>query len=127
MMAPMRLLSVSCGPARGQTKQREGRKLRARSSDHGRAPPIAGRDGREWRRTARRSAAVKPLPANGVSQTTSDPPSSRGAELPLLNYSYSALDSENMRKWVSAQSKSGTSAQHRQLLKVTFGVRWTSD
>src|SRR5258706_269625 len=32
---------------------------------------------------------------------TSDPPSSRGSELPLLSYSYSALVSEDMRKWVS--------------------------
>src|ERR1700674_5667564 len=111
MMALMELLSVSCGPAREQTKQREGRKFHAGSSNRWKARPTAEKDGRESRRKARRSAAAAPLPANGVSRTTNHPPSSRGAELPLLSHSYSALVLENMRKWVSAQSKSGTSAQ----------------
>jgi hypothetical protein len=72
-----------------------------------------------------RSAAVTPLPANGVSRTTSDPPSSRGAELPLLSYSYSALVSENMRKWVSTQSKTGASAPASAAYGNYSRVIWT--
>ncbi len=101
MMALARLFSVACGPAREQTTQREGRKFRAQSSDRGQVRPTAEKDGRESRCKARRRAAAALLPANGVSLATSDPPSSRGSELPLLSYSYSALVSENMRKWVS--------------------------
>ena len=101
MMALTRLFSVACGPARGQTTQREGRKFRAQSLDRGQVRPTEEKDGRESRRKARQSAAAGLLPANGVSRTISDPPASRGVELPLLSYSYSALVSENMRKWVS--------------------------
>jgi hypothetical protein len=125
MMALMQLLSVSCGPARGQTKQREGRKFHAGSSNRWKARPTEEKDGRESRRKATRSAAATPLPANGISRTTSDPPSSRGAELPLLSYSYSALVSENMRKWVSTQSKTGASAPAGATYGNYFRVVWT--
>src|ERR1035438_1317083 len=63
---------------------------RAQRSDRGRVRPTAGPGGRESRRKARRSEAAAPLPANGANWTTSDPPSSRGAELPLLSYPYGA-------------------------------------
>src|ERR1700686_2559886 len=125
MMAVMQLLSVSCGPAREQTKQREGRKFHAGSSNRCEARPTAGQGGTESRRKAMRSAAITPLPANGVSRTTSDPPSSIGAELPLLSYSYSALVPENMRKWVSTQRKTGASAPAGATYGNYFRVIWT--
>src|SRR5712692_10248290 len=79
-MGPTQLLSVSCGPAREQTKQTGGRRSRARNLDRGRAQPTAGRGERESRRKARPPAAAASLPANGASWTTSDPPSARRAE-----------------------------------------------
>src|ERR1700693_1487596 len=120
MMALMQLLSVSCGLAREQTKQREGRKFHAGSSNRWTARPTEEKDGRESRRKATRSAAATPLPANGVSRTTSDPPSLIGAELPLRSYSYSALLLENTRKWVSTKRKTGASAQPGAPMEITF-------
>src|SRR5271157_6564222 len=117
MMGLMELRSVSCGPARKQTTQRGGRRSRARSSDRGRARPTAGKGGRESRRKARRSEAAAALPANGAHWTTSDPPSSSGAELPLLSYPYGALhlricESESSRK-VKPTLRANTSGGER--------------
>src|SRR6266478_5393718 len=125
-MGPTQLLSVSCGPAREQTKQTGGRRSRARNLDRGRAQPTAGRGERESRRKARPPAAAASLPANGASWTTSDPPSTRRAEPPLLSYSYGAglhlriCESESSRK-VKQTSKTSTSGQHRATSRRDFG------
>src|SRR5208337_3191467 len=121
-MGPTRWVGASCGLAREQTKQTRGRRFRAGNSDRYGARPTAGPSGRGWRRKASQSAAAAPLPANGASWTTGDPPSSRGPELPRLSYPYGAClhlricESGSSRK-VEPANETASQGQ----AEVTFG------